>query len=63
MEGEKMFKFQMRKTFNSKRPDFRKVETETIEEFLARGGKIRKIPLPSLFDIWGKQIKRELYEE
>jgi hypothetical protein len=59
MEGEKMFKYPMRKTFNSKRPDFRKVEPETTEEFLSRGGKIKKIPLPSLLDVWGKRVKRE----
>jgi hypothetical protein len=60
MEGGKMFRYQMRKTFNSKRPDFRKMEPETTEEFLARGGKIKKIPPPSLSDIWGKRAKREL---
>jgi hypothetical protein len=60
MEGAKMFKYQMMKTFNLKRPDFRKMEPETTEEFLARGGKIKKIPLPSPSDIWGKRVKREL---
>jgi hypothetical protein len=63
MEGARLFKYQMRETFNSKRPDFRKMEPETTEEFLARGGKIKKIPLPSLLDVWGKRIKRELGEE
>jgi hypothetical protein len=58
-----MFKYQMRKTFNSKRPDFRKVELETTEEFLARGGKIKKIPLPSSLDVWGKQVKREIIDK
>jgi len=53
----------MRKPFNSKRVDFRKVDPETIEEFLARGGKIQKIPLPSPKDIWDKRDKRELLEE
>jgi len=55
-----MFKYQMRKTFNPKRPGFRKLEPETTEEFLARGGRIKKIPLPSFLDIWGKRIKREV---
>jgi len=67
MEGGKMFKYQMRKTFNSKRPDFRKVKPETTEEFLARGGKIKKIPLPSSLpsplEVWRKRGKRELCEE
>jgi hypothetical protein len=53
----------MRQTLNTKRPYFRKMEPETTEEFLARGGKIKKIPLPSLLDVWGKRIKRELGEE
>jgi hypothetical protein len=57
-----MFKYQTRKTFNSKRPDFRKMEPETTEEFLARGGKIKKIPLRSPLDAWGKRIKREFCE-
>jgi hypothetical protein len=60
MEGEKMFKYQLRKPFNPKRADFRKIKPETTEEFLARGGKIKKIPLPSPSDIWGKRVKREL---
>jgi hypothetical protein len=59
MEGARMFKYQKRKTFNSKRPDFRKVEPETTEEFLARGGRIKKIPLPSPLEVWGKGVKRE----
>jgi hypothetical protein len=63
MEGARMFKYQMKKTFYSKRPDFRKVDSETTEEFLARGGKIKKIPLPSHLDVWGKRVKRELCEE
>jgi hypothetical protein len=58
-----MFKYQMRKTFNSKRPDFRKMEPETTKEFLARGGKIKKIPLPSSLDVWGKQVKGELIDK
>jgi hypothetical protein len=58
-----MFKYQMRKTFNSKRPDFRKMEPETTKEFLARGGKIKKIPLPSSLDVWGKQVKGELMDK
>ena len=58
-----MFNYHMRKPFNSKRVDFRKVDPETIEEFLARGGKIQKIPLPSPKDIWDKRDKRELLEE
>ena len=63
MEGARMFKYQMREPFNFKRPDFRKVEPETTEEFLARGGKIKKIPLCSALDAWGKRIKREFGEE
>jgi len=63
MEGGNLFKFHMRKIFNSKRADFRKVKPETIEEFLARGGKIKKIPQPSPKDIWDKRVKRELSEE
>jgi hypothetical protein len=63
MEGAEMFKFPMRKTFNSKRPNFRKVKLETTEEFLARGGKIKKIPLLTPLDILGKRAKRELSEE
>jgi hypothetical protein len=63
MEGAKMFKNQMRKIFKSKRPNFRKVELETTEEFLARGGKIEKIPLPSILDVWGKRVKRELIDK
>jgi hypothetical protein len=63
MEGGNLFKFHMKKFFNSKRADFRKVEPETIEEFLARGGKIKKIPQPSPKDIWDKRVKRELSEE
>jgi hypothetical protein len=58
-----MFKFQMRKAFNSQGADFRKVKPETIEEFLARGGKIKKIPQPSPKDIWDKRAKGELFEE
>jgi len=54
-----MFKFYMRKTFKSKRPDFRKREPETTEEFLARGGKIKKMPPPSLSEVWGKRVKPE----
>jgi len=30
------------------------MEPETTEEFLARGGKIKKIPLPSLLEISAK---------
>jgi hypothetical protein len=63
MEGGNMFKYQMRKPFHSKRVDFRKVEPETIEEFLARGGKIKKIPQPSPKDIGGKWVKGELLGE
>jgi hypothetical protein len=63
MEGGKMFGFQMRKTFNSKRADFRKVKHETLEEFLARGGKIKKIPQASPQAIWGGQFERELSQE
>jgi len=63
MEGAEMFKNQMRRIFNSKRPNFRKVELETMEEFLARGGKIKKIPLPSPLDVLGKRVKREICEE
>jgi hypothetical protein len=63
MEGARMFRYPMRKTFKSKRPDFRKVELETTEEFLARGGKIEKIPLPSLSDFWGKRAERELIDK
>jgi len=58
-----MSKYQMKKTFYSKRPDFRKVDPETTEEFLARGGKIKKIPPRSPLDVWGKRVKRELCEE
>jgi len=58
MEGARRFQYQMRKIFNSKRPDFQKIP-ETTEEFLARGGKIKKIPLPSPLDVWGKRVKRE----
>jgi len=39
------------------------VELETTEEFLARGGKIEKIPLPSLLEVWGKRVKRELIDK
>ncbi len=46
---------------NPQRPDLREWEAETIEEFLARGGKIKK--LPSVTDIWAKWIQRELLEE
>jgi hypothetical protein len=53
-----MFKNQMSITFKPKRPDFRKRQPETTEEFLARGGKIKKIPLPSLSDVWGKRVKQ-----
>jgi hypothetical protein len=53
----------MRETFNSKRPDFRKVEPETTKEFLARGGKIKKIPSRSALDAWGKRIKHDFGEE
>jgi hypothetical protein len=60
MAGGKMFNYQMRKPFKPKRPDFRKMEPETTEEFLARGGKIKKIPPSSPSDIWGKRAKREL---
>jgi len=35
------------------------MEPETTEEFLARGGKIKKMPPPSLSDAWGKRVKRE----
>jgi len=63
MEGAGMSKYQMKKTFYSKRPDFRKVDSETTEEFLARGGKIKKIPPPFPLDAWGKRVKRELCEE
>jgi hypothetical protein len=63
MEGARMLKYQMKKTFYSKRPDFRKVDSETTEEFLSRGGKIKKIPPPSPLDVWGKRVKRELFEE
>jgi hypothetical protein len=58
-----MPKFYLRKPFNSQRADFRKAKHETTEEFLARGGKIRKIPLPSPKDIWDKEVKRELFEK
>jgi hypothetical protein len=58
-----MFNQQIGKTFNSKRPDFRKVEHEKIEEFLARGGTIKKISLPSRSDVLGERVKQELYEE
>ena len=58
-----MFRYPMRKAFKSKRPDFRKVEPETTEEFLARGGKIKKMPLPSLLDVWGTRAKRELIDK
>jgi hypothetical protein len=63
MEGGNMSKFQMRKTFQTKGADYRKVAPETIEEFLARGGKIKKLSQPSPKDIWGEQVKRELFEE
>ena len=63
MESGNMFKFHMRRAFHSKGADFRKVPPETIEEFLARGGKIKKIPQPSPKDIWGDRVKRELFEE
>ena len=62
-KGAEMFKDQMRRTFHSKRPNFRKVELETIEEFLDRGGKIKKIPLPSPLDILGKRVERELIDK
>ena len=58
-----MFKYGMKRIFHSKRPDFRKMEPETTEEFLARGGKIEKIPLPSLLEVWGKRAKRELIDK
>ena len=63
MEGGNLFKFHMRRTFNSKGADFRKVAPETIAEFLARGGKIEKIPQPLLKNIWGDLVRRELFEE
>jgi len=52
-----------RRTFKFKGAGFRKAKPETIEEFLARGGKIRKIPQPSLRDIWDKWVKRESFEQ
>ena len=58
-----MFKFQMKKSFNFKRVDFRKVKHETLEEFLARGGKIKKIPEASAQAIWGGKFERELSQE
>ncbi len=54
-----MFKYGMKRIFHSKRPDFHKMEPETIEEFLARGGKIKKMPPPSLSEVWGKRVKPE----
>jgi hypothetical protein len=63
MESGNMFKFYPRKTFNSKRADFREAKHETIEEFLARGGKISKIPQPSPKEFWDKGVKWELIEK
>jgi len=63
MESGNMLNLYLRKTFNSKRADFRKAKHETIEEFLARGGKIKKIPQPSPKDIWNQGVKRELFKK
>jgi hypothetical protein len=63
LESGNMFKLYPRKSFNSKRADFRKAKHETTEEFLARGGKISKIPKPSLKDVWDKGGKRGLFEK
>jgi hypothetical protein len=58
-----MSKFHMRKTSLSRGGDLRKVKPETTEEFLARGGKIMKIPQPWPKDVQGERIRRELLEE
>jgi hypothetical protein len=63
MEGGNVSKFHMRKTFPTKGADYRKVAPETTEEFLARGGKIKKISQPLPKDIWGERVKQELFEE
>ncbi len=58
-----MYKIHMRRTFRSKQADLQKEKPETTEEFLARGGKIKKIPEPWPKDIRGERVKREVLEE
>jgi len=54
-------KIRINKNLNPDRPDLRGMKPETVQEFFARGGRLKK--LPSFMDIWNQWIRREFFGE